>query len=70
VVQARASAVGLDASRLSGHSLRAGFVTSAARAGKSERAIMDQTGQRSLKIVRRYIRRATLFEENAAAGLL
>lgn len=70
VVQARATAAGLDASRLSGHSLRAGFVTSAARAGRSERAIMDQTGHRSLKIVRRYIRRATLFEENAAAGLL
>ncbi len=70
VVQARAAAVGLDVSRLSGHSLRAGFVTSAARAGKSERAIMDQTGHRSVTIVRRYIRRAGLFEDNAAAGLL
>ena len=70
VVQARAAVVGLDVSRLSGHSLRSGFVTSAARAGKSERAIMDQTGHRSLKVLRRYIRRATLFEENAASGLL
>ena len=70
VIQARAAAAGIDAARLSGHSLRSGFATSAARAGASERAIMAQTGHRSVVMVRRYVRRATRFEENAAAGLL
>ena len=51
----------------SGHSLRAGFATAAAAAGASERAIMAQTGHRSLLIMRGYIRPAQLFDDNAAA---
>jgi integrase len=51
----------------SGHSLRAGFATAAAAAGASERAIMAQTGHKSVLIARGYIRPATLFEDNAAA---
>lgn len=70
IVQRSASRAGLDASVLSGHSLRAGLATSAAQAGKSERAIMRQTGHRSVTMVRRYIRDAELFQDNAAAGLL
>jgi integrase len=46
------------------------LATSAAKAGKTERAIMAQTGHRSAAMVRRYIRDADLFRENAAAGLL
>ena len=53
-----------------GHSLRAGLATSAAAAGKSERAIMNQTGHRSLKTVGRYIRQGSVFRENAADGLV
>lgn len=53
----------------SGHSLRAGLATSAAAAGASERAIMDQTGHRSVLIARSYIRPASIFSENAAALL-
>jgi integrase len=51
----------------SGHSLRAGLATSAAAAGASERAIMAQTGHKSIAIARTYIRPASLFEANAAA---
>jgi integrase len=69
LIKSAATAVGLDASRLSGHSLRAGLVTAAARAGKSERVIMDQTGHRSAAMVRRYIRDAGLFDDNAADGI-
>jgi integrase len=69
-VKRAAHAAGLDPVRFSGHSLRAGLATSAARAGKSERAIMAQTGHRSEKMVRRYIRDASLFTDNAAAGIL
>jgi integrase len=57
----------LEIPDLSGHSLRAGFATSAAQAGATERAIAQQTRHRSLTTLRRYIRRGTLFEENAAA---
>jgi integrase len=51
----------------SGHSLRAGLATSAAIAGASERAIMNQTGHKSAAMVRRYIRDGSLFRDNAAA---
>jgi site-specific recombinase XerD len=70
VVKRHAEAAGLDPVRFSGHSLRAGLATSAAKAGKSERAIMAQTGHRSSAMVRRYIRDAELFSDNAAKGLL
>lgn len=70
VVKKYTSLIGLDSRCYSGHSLRSGFATSAARAGKSERSIMNQTGHRSVAMVRRYIRQGTLFTDNAAAGLL
>lgn len=70
VVQRYAQAVGLDPRKFAGHSLRAGLATAAAKAGKSERAIMAQTGHRSVAMVRKYIREGSLFTENAAAGLL
>jgi site-specific recombinase XerD len=50
----------------SGHSLRAGLATAAASAGVPERAIMAQTGHRSLATMRKYIREGSLFLENAA----
>lgn len=69
-VKMAAAAAGLDPTRYSGHSLRAGLATSAARAGKSERAIMNQTGHRSVTVLRMYIREGCLYRENAAEGLL
>lgn len=54
---------------IAGHSLRAGLVTAAAQAGKSEHVIMQQTGHRDVATLRGYIRRATLFDDNAAAGI-
>jgi len=62
---------GRDAARFAGHSLRAGFVTSAANGGASVKAIMQQTGHRSLETVMRYMRDASLFRGNAlgATGL-
>jgi integrase len=47
--------------------LRAGLATAAAAAGVPERAIMAQTGHRSLGTLRKYIREGSLFLENAAA---
>jgi len=69
VVNKLAERAGLDAAKYAGHSLRAGHATSAAIAGASERSIMNQTGHRSVQMVRRYIRDGSLFRENSAGKL-
>lgn len=66
VVKKYVSAIGKDPKRFAGHSLRAGLATAAAIAGVSERAIQDQTGHKSLLMLRRYIRDGSLFRDNAA----
>ena len=66
IVKRCAGAAGLDAEAYAGHSLRAGLATAAAAAGVSERSIMAQTGHKSEAMVRRYIRRGSLFSDNAA----
>jgi site-specific recombinase XerD len=67
VVKRAAERAGLDPAQYAGHSLRAGLATSAAAAGAHERDIMRQTGHRSVQMLRRYIRDADLFRDNAAA---
>jgi integrase len=67
VIKRLAAAAGMETKDLAGHSLRAGLATAAAAAGVSERAIMAQTGHRSLATLRKYIREGSLFLENAAA---
>ncbi len=67
IVKRAALAAGLDPAKYAGHSLRAGLATSAAQAGVSERAIMAQTGHKSVMVARRYIRDGSLFRDNAAA---
>jgi integrase len=65
VVQRACRSCGMEGEEFAGHSLRAGFATAAAAGGASERAIMRQTGHRSLPTLRRYIREGSLFTENA-----
>ena len=56
---------GMDSRNFSGHSLRSGFATSAAESGAEERSIMAMTGHKSTEMVRRYIKEANLFKNNA-----
>ena len=56
---------GIDSKNYSGHSLRSGFATSAAEAGAEERSIMAMTGHKSTEMVRRYIKEANVFKNNA-----
>ena len=56
---------GLDHKKYAGHSLRSGFATSAAEVGAEERNIMAMTGHKSTQMVRRYIKEANLFKNNA-----
>ncbi|MDB2363184.1 tyrosine-type recombinase/integrase [Candidatus Pelagibacter bacterium] len=56
---------GIENMNYSGHSLRSGFATSAAESGAEERNIMAMTGHKSTEMVRRYIKDANLFKNNA-----
>ena len=56
---------GIESKNYSGHSLRSGFATSAAESGAEERSIMAMTGHKSTEMVRRYIKVANLFKNNA-----
>jgi integrase len=53
-----------DADDFSGHSLRSGLATEAARSGATDNAIMDQTGHTDVRSVKRYIRRGRRFTDN------
>lgn len=69
IVKEHARQIGLDSTCYSGHSLRAGLVTSAIQAGVGIHKIQQQTGHRSLAMVTRYVRDNDLFRSNAA-GIL
>ena len=56
---------GIENKNFSGHSLRSGFATVAAEYGADERSIMAMTGHKTTQMVRRYIREANLFKNNA-----
>lgn len=70
VVRERVAAIGMEPTGYSGHSLRAGFATSAAQAGVSSAKIRLQTGHASDAVLSRYIRDGELFVGNAAGVLL
>ena len=65
IIKKHALKAGLDDKRYAGHSLRSGFATSTAELGASERNIMSMTGHKSVDMVRRYIKEADLFKNNA-----
>jgi site-specific recombinase XerD len=70
IVKTHAERVGLDPSLFAGHSLRAGFLTSAAKRGASIFKMMDVSRHRSVDTLRGYVRDAEIFKDHAGAGLL
>jgi site-specific recombinase XerD len=70
IVKAYAGRAGLDPAQFSGHSLRAGFLTSAAGNGASIFKMMDVSRHKSVDTLRGYVRDAELFKDHAGAGLL
>jgi len=70
VLKARAAAVGLDAAAFGAHSLRAGFLTSAAASGASVFKMKDQSRHHGLDMLAVYVRAADLFKDHAGAGFL
>jgi integrase len=70
VVKPAVSLVGRDAKDFSGHSLRAGFVTSAVMAGVSTAVIREQTGHSRESTLARYVRPERAFAVSLPAWLL
>jgi site-specific recombinase XerD len=70
IVKDYAKRVGLDPAKFAGHSMRSGFLTSAAKRGASIFKMMDQSRHRSVETLRGYVRDAEIFKEHAGAGLL
>ncbi len=64
------AAAGLDASTFGAHSLRAGYITTAAERGADLARIMDQSGHRDPRTVVGYIRRANAFKGHSGSGFL
>ncbi|MFB5089493.1 site-specific integrase [Psychrobacillus sp. PGGUH221] len=69
IVQKYCDKAGLSANSYGAHSLRSGFCSTAAKAGKSEHQIMRQTRHRQSTSLQRYIKYGTIFEDNAASGI-
>jgi site-specific recombinase XerD len=70
LVKVYAGRVGLDASTFGAHSLRSGFLTSAARRGASIFKMRDVSRHKSMDVLQAYVRDADLFRDHAGAGLL
>jgi len=70
VVKTYARLAGFDPAEFSGHSLRVGFVTSAAEKGAAADRIMDHTGHKSVTMVRTNTRRTDAFANHAGDWLL
>jgi len=62
-------AIGMDATHIAGHSLRSGFVTSAALQGHDALQIAEITKQ-DIRTVQKYMRKAKMFEQHAGENLL
>jgi hypothetical protein len=60
----------LDQKAFSAHSLRSGFLTSAAANGASIFKMMDVSRHKSMDTLRTYVRDAELFTDHAGDGLL
>jgi site-specific recombinase XerD len=69
-VKTYARRAGLEATEFSGHSLRSGFVTSAASRGTSILEMMDVSRHKSIDTLRGYVRDAEMFRDHAGTGLL
>jgi integrase len=70
IVKKYARRIGLDSDQFSAHSLRAGFITSAAKTGAGIFKIMDVSRHRSVETVRGYVRDAELFKDHAGQAFL
>jgi site-specific recombinase XerD len=69
VLKRHAESAGLDPEEYSAHSLRAGFITQAIRAGKAERRVKEHSGHSSWETFNRYVEEAGTFQDNPAEDI-
>ena len=67
IIKSATQSAGYNSDSFGGHSLRSGFITTCARKGVPERIIANQSGHKSINVLRGYVRKAGVFQENAAA---
>jgi site-specific recombinase XerD len=70
IVKDYAQRLGLKAADFGAHSLRSGFLTSAARRGASVFKMRDVSRHKSMDVLQGYVRDADMFRDHAGAGLL
>lgn len=70
IVKARLRAANVDPKDYSGHSPRAGLVTSSALAGHDVFEIMATTGHTNVDTLAKYVRQVQAYDRNATKGLL
>ena len=70
IIKERAEAAGLDAAQFSGHSLRSGFLTSAAGAGASSFKMMEVSRHKQIQTLAGYVRQADQFKQHAGAAFM
>jgi site-specific recombinase XerD len=69
VLKRHAESAGLDPEAYSAHSLRAGFITQAIRAGKAERRVKEHSGHASWETFNQYVEEAGTFQDNPAEDI-
>lgn len=70
IIKRYVTAAGLDPKAFGAHSLRSGYITSAAERGAALDRIMDQSRHRDPKTVLSYIRRARASKDHSGSGFL
>jgi site-specific recombinase XerD len=70
IVKRHATLAGLDPTAFAGHSLRAGFLTSAAEAGAGVLKMVEVSRHKSIDMLTSYVRRADLFRDHAGSAFL
>ena len=70
IIKLRAKAAGFDPTMFSGHSLRAGFVTSALHQGADILRVMDVTRHREVSTLKTYDRRPKASKQHAGDAFL
>lgn len=70
IIKERAEQAGLDANQFSGHSLRAGFLTSAAANGADLWKMAEVSRHRKIETLRTYVRQAQAFQGHAGAAFM
>jgi hypothetical protein len=70
IIKGYCEAIGLDPAQYAGHSLRAGYITSAAESGAQSFRIADHSRHKSLEMLRTYVRHVQAFRDHSGERFL